>query len=224
MTLVVGVIAKDGFVLASDSRMTSAITSNDTVEKIVKLTDHIAIGLSGDGTLGIHLVKLISEELDFSLSIVKLVEMIRRLLKERFDDYYSNEPEPSKRQSLTLLIIGYDKNSDQPAVYELTSLDNFIPRPSSTGFNCIGIPYIAEYILNRFYEKEITTKQAEVLAAFCISETQSQSHEVGGDIKVASFTKNKAFAMLTAIDMAAIGEKCKTFHIGNKTKFYPETE
>ena len=60
MTLVVGIIAKDGIVLASDSRMTtSKITSNDTVEKIVNLNEKFAIGIAGDGNLGIHLLKLI---------------------------------------------------------------------------------------------------------------------------------------------------------------------
>lgn len=33
MTLVVGIIAKDGIVLASDSRMSAEITSNDNVKK-----------------------------------------------------------------------------------------------------------------------------------------------------------------------------------------------
>ncbi|HEV8515980.1 MAG TPA: hypothetical protein VGQ59_22020 [Cyclobacteriaceae bacterium] len=224
MTLVVGLIAKDGVVLASDSRMSSTITSNDTVEKIVNLDEHIAVGIAGDGTLGIHLLKLIKNDLDFKAGIVKLVEQIRKLLKDKFDEYYSNEPDPTKRESLTFLIVGYEKDNDRPEVYELKSRDNFIPRPSSTGFNCIGIPYISEYLLNRFYEKEITVKQAEILAAFCVEETESQSHEVGGDIKVASFSKTKSFSLKTPSDISLIKEKCLTFHKGNKSKFYPESE
>jgi 20S proteasome, alpha and beta subunits len=225
MTLVVGLIAKDGVVLASDSRMTtSTITSNDTVEKLVKLDSHIAVGIAGDGNLGIHLLKLIKDDLNFAVGIVKLVEQIRKMLKEKFDEYYSNQPDPSKRESLTLLVVGYEKDQDRPEVYELQSRDNFIPRSSSTGFNCIGIPFISEYILNRFYEKEITVKQAEILAAFCVEETGSQSHEVGGDIKVASFSRTKNFSLLTSSDINLIKEKCQTFHSGNKSKFYPETE
>ena len=83
MTLVVGIIAKDGAVLASDSRMTSSsISSNDTVDKIIKLGDNIAIGISGDGGLGVHLLKLIkeTEQLDYSSSIILLVERLRESL------------------------------------------------------------------------------------------------------------------------------------------------
>jgi 20S proteasome subunit alpha 5 len=224
MTLVVGIIAKDGVVLASDSRVSSTLTSNDTVEKIISLDEHIAVGIAGDGNLGIHLLKLIKDELNFKAGIVKLVEQIRKQLKDKFEDYYSNEPDPSKREVLVFLIVGYEKDNDHPEVYELRSSDNFIPRPSSTGFNCIGIPVIAEYILNRFYEKEITTKQAEILSTFCIQETGSQSHEVGGDIKVATFSASKKFSLLTATDIKNITTKCTTFHKGNKSKFYPENE
>ncbi len=225
MTLVVGIIAKDGIVLASDSRMTtSTVTSNDTVEKIVNLNERFAIGIAGDGNLGIHLLKLIKDDLNFNVGIVKLVEQMRVELKKKFDEYYSNEPNPANRGALNLLVVGYDKDNENPEVYELHSRDNFIPRSSSTGFNSIGIPFISDYILNRFYEKEITVKQAEILAAFCVSETGSQSHEVGGDIKVASFSKSKAFALLTASDIITIKAKCETFYKGNKSKFYPETE
>lgn len=79
MTLVVGLIAKDGIVLASDSRMTSEITSNDTVKKILKLNDRNALGVAGDGTLGIHFLEVIHDKLTFEHGIVDLVEEIRRL-------------------------------------------------------------------------------------------------------------------------------------------------
>lgn len=225
MTLVVGIIAKDGVVIASDSRMTSEITSNDNVDKILKLGEHSAVGISGDGTLGLHMLKVISEDFNYDAhGIVKLVEKFREKGKEKFEDYFSHQQDPSRRPTLTFLIAGYEKNTNQAEIYELSSKDNFVPRPAPIGHACIGIPYIADYLLNRFYEKQITVKQAEVLAAFCIMETETQSHDVGGDIKIASISSDKSFSTLSLREIEAIKEKNKIFHTGNKSKFYPEEE
>lgn len=220
MTLVVGIIAKDGIVIATDSRMTAQITSNDTVQKLIKLNDQNALGVSGDGTLGVHLVELISEKLNFTEGIVSLVEQVRKFSKEHFEDYFSHQ-KPDDRPALTFLIAGYSK-AGLAKIYQLSSTDNFVPRPSSTGFNCIGVPYFADYLLNRFYQSEINTKQAQVLAAFCVRETASQSHAVGGDIKIASFSQSKAYSELTAPEVASLEDQCKNLHILNKNKFYPE--
>jgi 20S proteasome alpha/beta subunit len=220
MTLVVGIIAKDGIVMASDSRMSAEINSNDTVKKIIKLNEKNALGVAGDGTLGIHLMEVISENITFEHGIVKMVEQIREEGKRKFDDYYSHL-EPQKRPSLTLLIAGYTKTGDA-RLYVLNSYDNFVPRPSSTGFNCIGVPYFADYLLNRFYQSEITMKQAQALAAFCILETESQAHGVGGNITITSFSTNSNYSELTPSEVAKIKEHCGQLHILNKGKFYPE--
>lgn len=220
MTLVIGIIAKDGIVLASDSRMTGSITMNDTVRKVLKLDDHNALGVAGDGTLGIHFMETITDDLTFEKGIVNLVEQIRLKGKEKFDDYFEHQ-EPKDRPGLTFLIAGYTK-SGEPRLYELSSNDNFVPRPSSTGFDCTGVPYFAEYLLNRFYEKEINVKQAEVLAAFCIMETSSQARGVGGDIKIASFSPTKVYTELTLAQIGEIKLRCNNLHVGNKSKFYPE--
>lgn len=222
MTLVVGIIAKDGIVISSDSRMTSSITSNDTVKKIIKLNDKNAMGVAGDGTLGIHFLELIAPDLIFEHGIVQLAEQIRELGKKKFGDYYSHL-EPKDRPNLTLMIAGYTKDN-KPKLYTLSSGDNFIPRPSSTGFKCIGVPYFADYLLNRFYQSEISMKQAQVLAAFCVIETESQSHDVGGDLKVATFSDKQTYTELSSDEVKNITDRCSELHTFNKNKFYPEEE
>lgn len=222
MTLIVGLIAKDGIVLASDSRMASSeITSNEHVQKIFKLNDHYAVGVSGDGTLGIHFLNLIQEELNFESGIVKLVEQIRDLGKKQFQDYYS-ETDPKDRPGLTFLVAGYASKNPKPIIYELSSNDNFVPRPSPTGYGSIGIPYISDYLLSRFYQSEIDTSQAEVLAAFCIMETSTQASGVNDNIKMVSFSNTKAYTELTPQQIENIKRKCTGFHVLNKNKFYPE--
>lgn len=222
MTLVVGMIAKDGIILASDSRMTSSITSNDRVKKIFSLNGTNALGVAGDGTLGIHFLEVISGKLKYGHGIVSLVEQLRDLGKKKFEEYFSHLA-PKDRPSLTFMIGGYTEKNE-PRLYELNSTDNFVPRPSSTGFNCIGVPYFADYLLNRFYQSEISMKQAQILAAFCIKETESQSHGVGGDIKIASISNTKSYSEIPPHEIASIIEQCDKLHILNKGKFYPEEE
>lgn len=74
MTLTICIVAKDGIVLASDSRASSFLTSNDTVKKIFKLDDHNAVGIAGDGSLAMHFFDTISNELNFRNGISALAE------------------------------------------------------------------------------------------------------------------------------------------------------
>lgn len=54
MTLVIGLKSKNGIVLASDSRASSEITSNNTVQKVFKLGNRSAVGIAGDGGLATY--------------------------------------------------------------------------------------------------------------------------------------------------------------------------
>jgi 20S proteasome alpha/beta subunit len=227
MTLIIGIIAKDGVVLTSDSRMSSTLTSNDTVEKIFELDEHNAVGVAGDGTLASHIFDIIKREhkLNFTKGIHLLAEELRHVLVNDFFDKYYSGVIPQKRESLNILLVGYtnDASNPIPQIYNLSSNDNFIPRQSPAGHNCIGIPYLADYLLNRLCEKgKITTPQATKLAVFCIRETISQDHRVGGDIKVATFSNTKKFSMLSQQEISELDSQCEEVRLLHKNKFYPE--
>lgn len=226
MTLTIGIIAKDGVVLASDSRMSSTLTSNDTVEKIFELNENNAVGIAGDGTLASHIFDLIKKEhkLNFTTGIHNLSEQLRKVLVDFFNTYYP-QVIPRDREGLEVLLVGYSNNQplSEPHIYNLSSRDNFIPRQSPAGHNCIGIPYLADYLLNRLYEKgQITTSQAAKLAVFCIRETTSQDHRVGGDIKVATFSNTKKYGMLSKQEISELDSQCEEVRLLHKNKFYPE--
>src|SRR3972149_7285006 len=220
MTLTICIIAKDGIVLASDSRESATLTANDTVKKIFKLDDHNAMGIAGDGRLAGHFFDVISPQLNFRGGVSNLAEQLRKLGKATFNDFFSHL-EPDKRPSLTILLSGYTPENT-PAVYQLSSNDNFVPRKSVTGFDCIGIPIIAEYIMNRVYEPEVSYIHAAEMAAFCIKETGSQARRVGGPTQIATFSNTKAYAELTAEEVSRIEEKCEKIGLAQKGNFYPE--
>jgi 20S proteasome alpha/beta subunit len=220
MTLTVCIVAKDGIVLASDSRASSFLTSNDTAKKIFKLDDHNAVGIAGDGPLAMHFFDTISSELNFRNGVSVLVEQMRSLGKARFDEFFSHQM-PKDRPSLSIILAGYMPDG-KPEIYSLNSNDNFVPRKSPTGFECIGIPIIANYLLNRLYEPDVTTQHAAELATFCIKETSSQDNRVGGPTQIASFSNTKQYAELTWDEIDKIEKKCDQFRLLQKGNFYPE--
>ena len=220
MTLTICIIAKDGIVLASDSRASSFLTSNDTVKKIFRLDDNNAVGIAGDGPLAMHFFDTISSELIFRNGISALAEQMRALGKAKFDEFFSHQV-PKDRPSLSIILSGY-MQSGKPEIYTLNSNDNFVPRKSPTGFECIGIPIIANYLLNRLYEPEITTQHAAELATFCIKETSSQDNRVGGPTQIATFSNTKQYAELSKDEIDKMEKKCDQFRLLQKGNFYPE--
>ena len=220
MTLTICIIAKDGIVLASDSRASSFFTSNDTVKKIFKLDDHNAVGIAGDGPLAMHFFDTISSDLNFRNGISVLAEQMRSLGKARFDEFFSHQA-PKDRPSLNIILAGYMPNG-KPEIYTLNSNDNFVPRKSPIGFECVGIPIIANYLLNRLYEPEITIQHAAELATFCIKETSSQDNRVGGPTQIANFSDTKQYTELSREEVEKIEKKCDQFRLLQKGNFYPE--
>ncbi len=220
MTLVIGIKAKDGVVIASDSRASSTITSNDTVQKIFKLGEHSAIGIAGDGGLAMYFLDQIKTKLNHGTGIEDLAEQVRVKGKATFNDFFEHLT-PKQRPSLSLLLIGYTLDK-KPEMYILCSDDNFVPRKGVTGFECIGVPYIAEYLLNRLYESEIKVDAGSEMSVLCIHETSSQDRGVGGPTRVATFSATKAFQEMSLPEIEKLKQKAEQFRISQKTKFYPE--
>jgi len=196
------------------------LTSNDTVKKIFRLDDNNAVGIAGDGPLAMHFFDTISSELIFRNGVSALAEQMRSLGKARFDEFFSHQT-PKDRPSLSIVLSGYMQGG-KPEIYTLNSNDNFVPRKSPTGFECIGIPIIANYLLNRLYEPEITTQHAAELATFCIKETSSQDNRVGGPTQIATFSNTKQYAELSRDEIDKMEKKCDQFRLLQKGNFYPE--
>jgi len=220
MTLVIGLKAKDGIVIASDSKASSEITSNNTVQKVFKLGEHSAVGIAGDGGLAMYFLDQVKSGLNHGTGVLDLAEQIRIKGKEKFNDFFEHLV-PDKRPALSLLLAGYTTDN-KPEVYTLNSRDNFVPRKSVTGFECIGVPYIADYLLNRLYEAEIKVDAGEELCVLCIQETGEQDASVGGPTRVFTFSATKNFQEVLSADIEKLKEKNNQFQVRQKSRFYPE--
>lgn len=224
MTLIVGLIAKDGIILASDSRMTSgdpntsSVQSNDTVRKIFKITDHCAIGISGSGEIAVTLIEEFQNSIDKlnnqNLTVLKIAEEFRVLCLSRYANWFQRLPVDSNRiPDFNVLVCGYDTDNtgklNDPKIIRMNSFFQFSPMTITTGYATLGIPTIANYLLNRLYlRSEINLKQALTLAAFCIVETKSQDGRVGGNLQAALFSNVESFREITDKEIGEEVTKC----------------
>ncbi|MDD5738811.1 MAG: hypothetical protein PHY72_02725 [Candidatus Pacebacteria bacterium] len=222
MTLVIGLKTKDGIVIASDSQATGELTSNDKVIKIFSIGSSNAVGISGDGGLATYFLDQIKGELNYSQGVLHLAEEMRQKGKAKFNDFFEHLS-PEKRPRLSLILVGYSKE-ETAEIYRLESNDNFVPRKCMVGYECIGVPYIADYILTSVYETEVKMNGVAEMAVLCIEETARQGGSgVGGETKVATIdAKNKTFKQMPKIEVEKMREKAKQFHIVQKSRFYPE--
>jgi len=206
MTLVVGIIAKTGVAIAGDRRQTtggqySATASNDTVQKIFKITDHCGMGISGSGEIGVTLVESFLQDKfkeynKSEPSILKVADDFRQYAKNKYTEWYQGPfYEKGKIDYLHIFLAGYEKKGrfSDPKIIRMFS-PNFEPRTSTTGFTSIGVPTFANYILNRIYLKNKFKLQEVVdMAVFCILETASQDGSVSEEIQIATFSIKQNF-------------------------------
>lgn len=222
MTLVIGIKAKDGIVIASDSQATSDLTSNDKVQKIFPIGTNSAIGISGDGGLATYFLDQIRGDLNYSRGILNLAEDLRKEGKKRFGDFFENVS-LEKRPKLTLILVGYTSEG-KAEIYTLKSEDDFVPRKCMVGYECIGVPYIADYILTGLYDTEVKMEGATQMAVLCIQETSRQGGSgVGGETKVAKIDAlTKTFKQVSSDDIEKLKQSNSQFQSFQKSKFYPE--
>jgi 20S proteasome alpha/beta subunit len=211
MTLAIGVIAKDGIAIASDSRVTSGdprgpTTVNDTVKKVFELSDYCGLAIAGDGGLGSSVIDVIYYELHKIsnyrfLSVDEMLIMCREISIKKYNEWFE-QVAFEDRPTLHIILTGYRKDIantnfiNSPEIFTLHSERNFAPhRWTLLGFMAIGITPLATYLLNTLYNKEISLQHALELAAFAILETSTQDGKVGKDIQMASLSLNTQFKL-----------------------------
>lgn len=232
MTLVVGIIAKTGVAIAGDRRQTtggqySATASNDTVQKIFKITDRCGMGISGSGEIGVTLVESFIQDKSKEYeraepSVLKISDDFRQYAKNKYIEWYQGPfYEKGKEDYLHIFLAGYKKNGrfSDPKIIRMFS-PNFEPRTSTTGFTSIGVPTFANYILNRIYLKNKFKLQEVVdMAVFCILETASQDGSVGEEVQIASFSTKQNFKFYNQSKVDEVKSRARGYRINLQKLF-----
>ncbi len=188
-TTTVGIIAKDGVILATESKATMGnLISDKHVKKIIQIDEHIAITTAGSvGDVQVIGRFLISEarmyriERRRKIPVSALATLLSNVLN-------SNRIYPYLGQ---FILAGYDT---QPRLYELDPVGGMIEKKySATGS---GSP-IAYGILEDGYKEDISVEDGIKLAIRAIKAASERDAYSGGNINLAVITK-KGYQELNA--------------------------
>ena len=196
-TSIVGIVCKDGIVMASDRQTTAGnIAVNKKTKKIVKINDYLIFAGTGMASDIEMIKKLVAAE----LKLKELKSKERPTVKEGASLIgmiaYSHIRQPAMIPFIAgTLIAGYNEDGSfelftiEPAG-AVTKVEDYDANFSS------GMPFILG-LLERKYDKNITIKEGVSLAVECIKSSTQRDTGSGYGIDVFTVTKkgiSQAFA------------------------------
>ena len=189
-TTTVGIVCKDGIVLAADKRATSGyLVSGKKVEKIHKITDNIAVTMAGTASDAQLLIKYAQSELSLKkirtgkeVTVKEAANLMSRMV-------YANIRKMSMIPGISHFIIG---GIDETGFYlyevyadgTITLCEDYI----SSGSGSV----MAFGVLDTLYKKDLTVDEAIKLAVKCINAALQRDIATGNGIDVVVITKEGA--------------------------------
>ena len=181
-TTTLGMICKDGVVIATEQRATmGTLIAHKTTKKLYKIDDHLALataGLVGDlQTLARYLsaeANLYRLKRDTNIPVKSAATLMSNIMNQRrYMPYY-----------VQLVLAGYDANG--PHVYSLDAAGGSIPDKYTSAGS--GSPYVFG-VLEDNYRDDLSTDEGVNLAIRAISAAIGRDSASGGMINVAIINK-----------------------------------
>jgi len=188
-TSILGIVCKDGIVMAGDRRATAGnlVVVKNTL-KVVKLNDYLVISGTGMSSDIDMLQKVITAELRLKELRTKSRPSVKEAANLVGNMAYRNIRQPSMVPFIAgLLVAGYNENGST----ELYSIE-----PAGTAMKVedydanfsSGMPFILG-LLERQYRKDITIKEGVELAMEAIKASTQRDTGSGNGIDVVTITK-----------------------------------
>lgn len=169
----IGIMAKDGIVLAAERKVTSALLEQDTsTEKLYKLNDKITIavaGLTADAEILINTARYHAQDYLMTYNADIPVEMlVRRMsdIKQGYTQHGGLRP-----FGVSFIYAGYDDRYG----YQLYTSN---PSGNYTGWKAISVganTSAAQTLLQMDYKDDMTVEEATELALKTLSKTTDSS-------------------------------------------------
>jgi proteasome beta subunit len=187
-TTTVGIVCKDGIVLAADKRATAGyLIAHKKTEKVYKITDNIGVTIAGTASDAQLLVRLAQSELRLKkirtgkeISVKEAANLIARMI-------YSNIRKFSLIPGVSHFIMG-GKEGSKFYLYDLfadgtiSDVDDYI----SSGSGSV----MAYGVLDTLYSKNITVEEGVKLAVKCINAALQRDIASGDGIDVVTITED----------------------------------
>lgn len=193
MTLIVALKSKNGIVLAGDKR--SSYPKNiydDTVIKLHKFNDKVAVGAAGDrfDCIGVIEEMAKNKKID-KMSLEEIKDLLFKSARElQAKLIASNSFNPILKPILELpefyFILAGISEEGIPEIYTFLNI-NLAPQKCLDNQQELGEVLVAKYIFNQKYREDMTIDELIELAKYEIVETSKISNAVSSDCNVISF-------------------------------------
>lgn len=188
-TSIVGLVCKDGVVMAADRRVTAgSIIVSKTEQKVKKINDYLVVSWTGGAADAFLSEKIIAAE----LRLKELKTHVRPSVKEAAHlvglMLYRNIRTPSMLPYIVGVLVGGVNEDGTTELYTIEPAGGvFKVKDYDANFSS-GMPYILG-LLERTYKKDITVKEAVELAKECLKASTQRDSASGNGIDVFSITK-----------------------------------
>lgn len=189
-TSIVGLVCKDGVVIAADKRTTAGtIVMNKTKQKIRFINDYIIAAYTGS----VSDLELTNKILAAELRLKELKTRSRPTVKEAAHLLgtitFRNIRTPTMIPSIVgTLVAGVDENG-KASLYSIEPAGAVIEVEDFDANFSSGMPYILG-LLERQYRKDLTVKEGVELAKECIKASIERDVGSGNGIDVFTITKD----------------------------------
>jgi proteasome beta subunit len=180
-TLTVGIVCKDGIVLAADNRQTYASGNGiayfaGTAEKIHAINDRILATTAGTASDSRRTLKLIGAEIKLKELKSKTEVTMKEASSLISNMLFQNIRQPSMIPSIAhFLVAGYDKVEGN-SLYEV-SPDGYLQKIET--YEATGAPFESNAIFDVEYHKDMSIEEAIKLSEKVFKSTRGRQPGVG---------------------------------------------
>jgi proteasome beta subunit len=189
-TSIVGIVCKDGVIMAGDRRVTAGghLIMDKKYPKIVRINDYLLASFTGSVSDQQLLVKMIAAE----LRLKELRSRSRPTIQESANlvamSTYRNVRTPSMVPSIVgTLVAGVDENGEA-SLYTIEPAGGVIQVDTFDANFSSGMPFILG-LLEKEYRKDLLVKEAIQLGKDCIRSAIERDPGSGNGIDVFTLTK-----------------------------------
>jgi proteasome beta subunit len=189
-TSLVGIVCKDGVVMAGDRKTTAGgqIVMNKNKQKVCQLNDYIVI--SGTGTASD--IELAKKLITAQLKLKELKDKKKPTVKEAANmiamTSYKNIRQPSMIPFMAGLMIGGLNEHNEAELYSVEPAGSVMKVDDYDANFSSGMPYILG-LLERMYKPDLSTEDAIELAVESIKSSSERDTASGHGIDVFTITK-----------------------------------
>ena len=188
-TSLVGIICKDGVVMAGDRRATAGtIVMSKEAQKVIPINNYLIASWTG----GVADAQLTHKIIAAELRLKELKAKSRPTVKEAANllamMIYRNIRAPAMIPSIVGMLVGGVNEDGTTELYTIEPAGSVVQVKDFDANFSSGMPYILG-LLERLYKKDLSVKEGIELAKECIKSSTQRDVGSGNGIDVFSITK-----------------------------------